>query len=147
VLPVTALRDPLLLPRIGNRSDGYEQYYIPNFINKDGLAIFLGTTRRDDFVRAVGRLERHTKALDDLNDAQKDEVSWGGVWYCCRSYRQVILRQKKRIYLIFLTGSHQRTSQKKRCERGVEMDLLEISTISWSTFNKAHNKQRPLKLS
>jgi hypothetical protein len=43
--------------------------------------------------------------------------------------------------------SHQRTSQKRRCERGVERDLSERSTISWSTFSVARNEQRPLKLS
>jgi hypothetical protein len=59
---------------MGNRGDVYERYYMPNFVDKDCLAIFLGTTRRDDLVRAVGRLERHSGALDDLNNAQKDEI-------------------------------------------------------------------------
>jgi hypothetical protein len=54
---------------MGNRGDVYERYYMPNFVDKDCLAIFLGTTRRDDLVRAVGRLERHSGAPDDLTDA------------------------------------------------------------------------------
>jgi Protein of unknown function (DUF3435) len=59
---------------MGNRGDVYERYYLPNFVDKDCLAIFLGTTRRDDLVRAVGRLERHSGAPDELNDVQKDEI-------------------------------------------------------------------------
>jgi hypothetical protein len=59
---------------MGNRGDVYERYYMPNFVNKDCLAIYLGTTRRDDLVQAVGRLERHSRAPDDLNDVQKAEI-------------------------------------------------------------------------
>jgi hypothetical protein len=59
---------------MGNRGDVYERYYMPNFADKDCLAIFLGTTRRDDLLRAVGRLERHSGAPDDLNDAQRAEI-------------------------------------------------------------------------
>jgi hypothetical protein len=59
---------------MGNRGDVYERYYMPNFVDKDCLAIFLGTTRRDDLVRAVGRLERHSRAPHDLNDAQRAEI-------------------------------------------------------------------------
>lgn len=32
------------------------------------------TTRRDDLVQAVGHLKRHSRAPDELNDAQKDEI-------------------------------------------------------------------------
>jgi hypothetical protein len=30
---------------MGNRGDVYERYYMPNFVDKDCLAIYLGTTR------------------------------------------------------------------------------------------------------
>jgi hypothetical protein len=59
---------------MGNRGDVYERYYMLNFVDKDVLAIFLGTPRRDDFIRAVGRLERHEMAPDGLNQAQQDEI-------------------------------------------------------------------------
>jgi hypothetical protein len=59
---------------MGNRGDVYEQYYTPNFVDKDIHAIFLGTPRRDDLIRAVGRLERHEMAPDVLNKAQQKEV-------------------------------------------------------------------------
>lgn len=59
---------------MGHRGDVYERYYMPNFIDRDTLSIYLGAPRRDDLVRAVGRRERHENAPDDLNDAQKDEV-------------------------------------------------------------------------
>lgn len=44
---------------MGNCDKVYEIYYMPNFVDKDCLTIFLGTTRRSDLVRAVGPLERH----------------------------------------------------------------------------------------
>jgi hypothetical protein len=59
---------------MGNRGDVYERYYMPNFVDKDVLAIFLGTPRRDDLIRAVGRLERHEMAPDGLDKAQQEEI-------------------------------------------------------------------------
>lgn len=59
---------------MGHRGDVYERYYMPNFIDRDTLGIYVGALRRDDLVQAVGRRERHENAPDDLNDAQKDEV-------------------------------------------------------------------------
>ena len=61
-----AVIDKLLTPKerrqiMGNRSDVYEQYYMPNFTEKDCLAIYLGTIQRDDLVRAVGRPPRTTQ--------------------------------------------------------------------------------------
>jgi hypothetical protein len=35
---------------MGNCGDIYERYYMPNFIDRDTLAIYLGTTRRDDLI-------------------------------------------------------------------------------------------------
>lgn len=59
---------------MGNRGDVYERYYMPSFIDADCQAIYLGTTRRDDLIRAVGRLERHEQAPDKLTDVQKREI-------------------------------------------------------------------------
>jgi hypothetical protein len=59
---------------MGNRGDVYERYYIPNFIARDTLAIYLGTTPRDDLIKSVGHLERHEGALDRLTDAQKRDI-------------------------------------------------------------------------
>jgi hypothetical protein len=59
---------------MGNRGDVYERYYMPNFIDRDTLAIYLGTTRRDDLIQAVGHLERHEEAPDRLTDVQKREI-------------------------------------------------------------------------
>jgi hypothetical protein len=47
---------------------------MPNFIDRDTLAIYLGTPRRGHLIRAVGQLERHDEAPDKLTDAQKDEI-------------------------------------------------------------------------
>ena len=59
---------------MGNRGDVYERYYMPNFIDRDTLAIYLSTPRRDDLIRAVGQLERHKEAPDRLTDVQKREI-------------------------------------------------------------------------
>ena len=59
---------------MGNRGDVYERYYMPNFIARDTLAIYLGTTPRDDLIKAVGHLERHEDAPVRLTDAQKREI-------------------------------------------------------------------------
>ncbi|PVH71727.1 hypothetical protein DL98DRAFT_367011, partial [Cadophora sp. DSE1049] len=60
---------------MGNRGDVYERYYMSSFIDADCQAIYLGTTRRDDLIRAIGRLERHEEAPDKLNNEQKLEIS------------------------------------------------------------------------
>jgi hypothetical protein len=60
---------------MGNRGNVYERYYMPNFVDKDVHAIFIGIPRRNDLIRAVGRLERHKMALDRLNEAQQKEVT------------------------------------------------------------------------
>jgi hypothetical protein len=60
---------------IGNQGDVYEQYYMPAFIKQDCQAIYLGSTRRDDLIRAVGWLACHEQALTALTDVQKFEIS------------------------------------------------------------------------
>ena len=52
----------------------YERHYMPAFIDRDCEAIYLGHTRRDDLVRAVGRLIRHSQAPPGLTKDQKIEV-------------------------------------------------------------------------
>jgi hypothetical protein len=47
---------------------------MPNFIARDTLAIYLGTTPRDDLIKAVGHLERHEDAPVRLTDMQKREI-------------------------------------------------------------------------
>jgi hypothetical protein len=41
---------------------------MPNFIDRDTLAIYLGTTRHDDLIQAVGHLERYKETPDRLTD-------------------------------------------------------------------------------
>jgi hypothetical protein len=53
---------------MGNRGDVYERYYMLAFIDRDCQAIYLGSTRRDDLIRAVGRLARHKRAPKHLTD-------------------------------------------------------------------------------
>lgn len=60
---------------MGNRGDVYERHYMSTFIDADCQAINLGTTRREDLIRHVGRLERHEGAPYELNDEQKLEIS------------------------------------------------------------------------
>jgi hypothetical protein len=56
---------------MGNRRDVYERYYMPSFIVRDALAIYLGTARRDDL---IGHLKCHEEAPDKLTDAQKRDT-------------------------------------------------------------------------
>jgi hypothetical protein len=60
---------------MGHRGDVYERYYMPSFIDRDCQAIYLGSTRRDDLIRAVGRLICHENAPKALTDVQKFEIS------------------------------------------------------------------------
>jgi hypothetical protein len=60
---------------MGNRGDVYERYYMPAFVDRDCQAIYLGSTRQDDLIRAVGRLARHERAPTALTDVQKFEIS------------------------------------------------------------------------
>jgi hypothetical protein len=60
---------------MGHRGDVYERYYMPSFIDRDCQAIYLGSTRRDDLIRAVGRLICHERAPKALTDVQKFEIS------------------------------------------------------------------------
>ncbi|TGO07583.1 hypothetical protein BTUL_0262g00010 [Botrytis tulipae] len=60
---------------MGHRGDVYERYYMPAFIDTDCQAIYLGSTRREDLIRAVGRLSRHERAPSNLTDVQKFEIS------------------------------------------------------------------------
>lgn len=59
---------------MGNRGDVYERYYMPNFIARDTLAIYLGMTQWDDLIKAVSHLERHEEAPDKLTNTQKRKI-------------------------------------------------------------------------
>ncbi|OBT81691.1 hypothetical protein VE02_10212, partial [Pseudogymnoascus sp. 03VT05] len=59
---------------IGNSGDVYERYYMPDFVDKDCQGIYLGTPRRDDLIRRVGRLARHGRCPSSLTDEQKLEI-------------------------------------------------------------------------
>lgn len=77
---------------MGHRGDVYERYYMPAFIDTDCQAIYLGSTRREDLIRAVGRLSRHERAPQALNDLQKFEISQDPkilelIWKCEESVR------------------------------------------------------------
>ncbi|KFZ13522.1 hypothetical protein V501_03678 [Pseudogymnoascus sp. VKM F-4519 (FW-2642)] len=63
---------------MGNQGDVYERYYMPAFIDRDCQAIYLGSTRRDDLIRAVGRLARHARAPPALTDVQNQEIKLHG---------------------------------------------------------------------
>ena len=52
----------------------YRRYYMPDFIERDCQAIYLGTIPQDDLVRRMGRLPRDLRAPTFLTDAQKSEI-------------------------------------------------------------------------
>ncbi|OBT38582.1 hypothetical protein VE00_11143, partial [Pseudogymnoascus sp. WSF 3629] len=59
---------------MGNSGDVYERYYMPDFVDKDCQGIYLGTPRRDNLIRRVGRLARHGRCPSCLTDEQKLEI-------------------------------------------------------------------------
>jgi hypothetical protein len=60
---------------MGHWGDVYKWYYMPLFIDWDYQAIYLGSIRRDDLIRAVGRLICHERAPKALTDVQKFKIS------------------------------------------------------------------------
>jgi hypothetical protein len=52
----------------------YRRYYLPDFIDRDCQAIYLGTVPQDQLIRRVGRLPFHLDAPQALTDAQKSEI-------------------------------------------------------------------------
>ncbi|PQE14987.1 hypothetical protein CJF30_00011427 [Rutstroemia sp. NJR-2017a BBW] len=60
---------------VGHRGDMYERYYIPGFIDIDCQAIYLGSTQREDPIRAIERLSRHKRAPQALTNLQKLEIN------------------------------------------------------------------------
>jgi hypothetical protein len=52
----------------------YRRHYMPDVIDRDCQAIYLGTVSQDDLVRRVGRLPRDLRAPTVLTNAQKSEV-------------------------------------------------------------------------
>ncbi len=52
----------------------YRRYYLPDFIDRDCQAIYLGTVPQDQLLRRVGRLPFHLDAPPALTDAQKAEI-------------------------------------------------------------------------
>ncbi len=57
-----------------NRST-YDRYYMPDFVDRDVVAINLGGPSRDDLVQVVGRLARDELAPIALTNAQKFQVA------------------------------------------------------------------------
>jgi hypothetical protein len=52
----------------------YRRHYIPDFIDRDCQAIYLGTVTQDDLVRRVGRIPYNLNAPTALTDAEKSEI-------------------------------------------------------------------------
>jgi hypothetical protein len=46
----------------------YRQHYMPDVIDRDCQAIYLGTVPQDDLVRRVGQLPRNLRAATVLTD-------------------------------------------------------------------------------
>jgi hypothetical protein len=120
---------------MGNRGDVYERHYMPSFIDVDCQAIYLGTTRRDDLVRAVGRLERHEGAPKHLTDAQKlKNRNDPGMVELRESVARLGRKIKSRGYTTFKaaagTGLHDRRREKQ----------LELNSLGQKLYNELLEK-------
>jgi hypothetical protein len=104
---------------MGNRGDVYERHYMLAFIDRDCQAIYLGTTRRDDLIQAVGRLERHEQAPTSLTDVQEFEIKNDPrIVELCESLAKHGAKIKRRGYSTFKaaegTGLYERRSEIQR---------------------------------
>jgi hypothetical protein len=60
---------------IGQRDPAvYRRYYIPDFIDCDCQAIYLGTVLQDDLIQRVGQILYNLKVPTALTDTQKSEI-------------------------------------------------------------------------
>ncbi|KAH6667438.1 hypothetical protein B0J14DRAFT_447735, partial [Halenospora varia] len=126
---------------MGNRGDVYERHYMPSFIDADCQAIYLGTTRRDDLIRAVGRLERHDQAPTELTDVQKRDI-WNhpGVVKLVQDRQRYATKIKKRGYSTIKaatgTSLHKR-HHKVQCELNSLKNKLSSALLE-ETIDKFH---------
>lgn len=68
---------------------------MPAFIDRDCQAIYLGHIRRDDLVRAVGRLARHEHMPTKLTDNQKSEIRDDPRFVALRQRRELCVKKIK----------------------------------------------------
>jgi hypothetical protein len=61
---------------MGHHGDTYEQFYMPDLIERDFQSIYFGTSPQDELIRAVARmgLTRDKRAPTELNAQQKQEI-------------------------------------------------------------------------
>lgn len=52
----------------------YRRHYMPDFIDRDCQAIYLGTIPQDDLIRRVGRIPYNLNVPTTLTDAQESEI-------------------------------------------------------------------------
>jgi hypothetical protein len=52
----------------------YRRYYLPDFIDRDCQAIYLGTVLQDQLIQRVGQLPFYLNIPQGLNNAQKAEI-------------------------------------------------------------------------
>ncbi|KAH6712114.1 hypothetical protein BKA61DRAFT_644467 [Leptodontidium sp. MPI-SDFR-AT-0119] len=114
---------------MGNSRDVYERYYMPSFIDADCQAIYLGTTRREDLIRAVGRLERYDDAPDKLSDTQKKEISnYPYILKKVKARKSYVLKIKEDGYLIIKAAKEVLTPST------IEYELEERATVAKLLF-------------
>jgi hypothetical protein len=82
---------------MGHHGNTYEEFYMPDLIERDFQSIYFGTPSQDDLIRSVARmgLSRDMRAPTDLTDEQKDEVYNHPDLVKLRKKRE---RYKKKIY-------------------------------------------------
>ena len=61
---------------MGHHGSTYEEFYMPDLIERDFQAIYFGTPSQDDLIRSVARmgLSRDMRAPHSLTPKQKEDV-------------------------------------------------------------------------
>jgi Protein of unknown function (DUF3435) len=82
---------------MGHHGNTYEEFYMPDLIERDFQSIYFGTPPQDDLIRSVARmgLSRDMRAPTSLTDEQKSEVTNHPDLVKLRDKRK---RYKKKIY-------------------------------------------------
>jgi hypothetical protein len=82
---------------MGHHGDTYEEFYMPDLIERDFQSIYFGTPSQDDLIRSVARmgLSRDMRAPTGLTSEQKSEVKNHPDLVKLRNKRE---RYKKKIY-------------------------------------------------
>jgi hypothetical protein len=95
----------------------YRRHYMPDVIDRDCQAIYLGTVPQDNLVQRVGRLPRDLQAPTVLTNAQKSEVmNDPKLLRLCQKRQKIAKKIKKKYSTIKAAKGTRRHTRHKRLQ-------------------------------